>query len=101
MIQTDISTLSKEANYRKFILRATSGLILFLLLTLTRSCQENQFTISSAANKNSFEFKLPVSNDLMQINLISEVDDYMPAFLSHAWGIAFNKNGEVCLSSKA
>lgn len=84
-----------------FIYRAMSGFLLLFLLTIHRGCQENQFTNSTSTNQNSFDFKLPVSNDLMQINLVSEVDDYIPAFLSRAWGIAFNEEGEACLSSNA
>jgi len=98
-IQTEKIPLSKKATFRMFIFRTMSGFILLFLLTVSRGCQENQFTNSTAQNQNSFDFKLPVSNDLMQINLVSEVDDYIPAFLSRAWGIAFNEAGEACLSS--
>lgn len=81
-------------------IRALCLSMLLFVLTVNRGCERNEITTSVSLTQNSFEFKLPVSNNLRQINLVSEADDYAPASLSRACGVAFNKNGDVCLCSK-
>ncbi|HYV91857.1 MAG TPA: TIGR03118 family protein [Chitinophagales bacterium] len=90
----------RSVNFRA----AGASLILFLLLAAT-ACQKSEtIAPSGSSDQNSFDLKLSHANNYEQVNLVADVvDEYNPQHIDpnlvNAWGMAFDDEGEIWVSS--
>ncbi len=96
--------LSKDAAAKMPLLQFASLFTLVAFFLISTSCTKNNVAPPAASTDAAFiDLKQPGSNDLTQVNLVSDVDQYNPLFIDqnlvNAWGLAISDEGEVWVSS--
>jgi len=87
---------------RSLHMRTLNAALIFFFLLAVAGCQKNQVTPSTSTNQSTVDLKV-MSNDLTQVNLVSDAAQYNPTFIDpnlvNAWGLAISDEGEVWVSS--